>query len=143
MTKTIDDYFSDWGKSVFGFGYGDRERHIIPAIKTFMSSFGTEYGAKNYDYEKLERACGATVAWLMINALCRAEIIEYGSSTRFGWLTDEGERLRDYIIGHSSDHLVKTAIQSTDYIPCYPTACNCGPSGYVEGKKCSNPFWKS
>lgn len=65
--KTPDEHFRDWESHAFGFGYGTGEPHTLAALKTFLAAIPE----RPYNYEVLERACGATVAWLLINALCR------------------------------------------------------------------------
>ena len=135
--KSLDDNFSDWEASVFGFGYGSGEPHIIPALKRFLA----EFQDGSYDYRNLEKSVGETVAWLLINALCRASILEYGTSPRFGWLTKEGKALKEFIDSKTEDQLIEMACRDSSYVGCYPDACNCGPDGYEEGKKCVNPFW--
>lgn len=93
MTKTLEQNFADWEGNAFGFGYGTGEPHTLRALKGFFDALGTENGAHCYNYEKLEEALTAPVAWLLINILCRhgADVIEYGTSPRYGWLTTEGE----------------------------------------------------
>jgi hypothetical protein len=129
MSKTIDENFIDWESHVFGFGYGTGERHTLGALKGFFGAIGDERGSHTYNYETIERALGPIVTWLLINALCKADIIEYGTSPRYGWLTDEGKELQAYLARHTLDELVEL--------------CNCGPKGYEEGRRCPNPFWKS
>lgn len=134
MTKTLDDNFRDWEGSTFGFGYGSGEPHVVPALKTFMDLLNDQ---RNYDYRVLEERFGPLAAWLLINALCHADMIEYGVSPRFGWLTRKGEALRAYIETRSADELLEVLNYDQDYIHCYPTHCNC------DDGKCSNPFWAS
>lgn len=147
MTKPIEQQFADWEGHVFGFGYGTGEQHTLPALKTFFETVGRDDDQPNsYDYGKLETACGPAVAWLLINVLCRhgVDIIEYGTSPRFGWLTPEGERLKAFVGSKTVEELYEIcAGRPDDYVPCYPDACNCGPNGYEEGRVCVNPFWVS
>jgi len=82
--KPIDDSFSDWEGSAFGFGYGAGEQYIIPLLKAFLSEVPL---VDSYDHENLESVLGAPIAWLLINVLVREDILEYGTSPRFGWLT--------------------------------------------------------
>lgn len=139
--KTLEDYFIDWEGHVFGYGYGTGEQYTIPALKLFFECLENGRGTNSYNFEVLERVLGQTTAWLLINILCHADIIEYGTSPRFGWLTNKGERLKKFLFGKSKDNLYDL-VMSTDenYIHCYPDACNCG-EGYVKGKICQNPFW--
>lgn len=144
MTKTIEQNFADWEGNVFGFGYGTGEPHTVAALKGFFDAVGRDDAAHGYDYKKMEEALTPTVAWLMINILCRygVDIIEYGTSPRYGWLTSEGEALRDFVKAHTVDELVDICCSRTEGDDmCYPDACNCGPEGYQKGVKCPNPFW--
>ena len=139
MEKTLDEYFRDWEAHVFGFGYGTGEQYVLPALKAFMAACPSEGG---YSHEILEKAVGSQQAWFLINALCHADIIEYGTSPRFAWFTPEGKALREYITSHTDEQLYETAAgYSEDYHHCYPDACNCGPNGYEKGRVCNNPFW--
>jgi hypothetical protein len=72
------------------------------------------------------------VAWLLINHLCQLDIIEYGTSSRFGWLTAEGESLKAFVASKTADELAEIACNHDDV--CYPDACNCGPNGYENGR---------
>lgn len=136
--KTIDAYFRDWEGTAFGYGYGTGEEHIVPALKQLFAAIPE----RSYDYEVLEAAVGPTVAWLLINVLCKRDIFEYGTSPRYGWLTDKGQRLKAYLDGHTIDELHEALqIDQEETPPCYPDACNCGPKGYDPKAKCANPFW--
>jgi len=136
--KTEAQHFADWETQVFGFGYGTGEDHVVGALKTFLSLCGEG----PYDYTKLEAALTPPVAWLLINALCKhgVDIIEYGTSPRCGWLTQQGKALQAFMSRHSVDELVSfCAADDTDY--CTPSFCNCGLHGHSAVKLCHNPFW--
>jgi hypothetical protein len=137
MTKTAEEYFRDWESTAFGFGYGSGEEHIIPQLKRFLDLVDHQY-----DYAVLEKELGPFVCWSLINTLCRQQVIEYGSSPRYGWLTPQGHALKDFVGARTDEQLVEIV---TGYGPevtiCYPDACNCGPNGYQAGVKCDNPFW--
>lgn len=140
--KPIEESFIDWESLAFGFGYGTGEQHVFRALKGFFDLIGKNPDLPHsYDYEQLEESLTAPVTWLLINALCRhpVNIIEYGSSPRFGWLTAEGIALKAFVDAHTVGEL--EALQIDNYIPCAPNCCNCGPNGYQEGIKCQNPFW--
>lgn len=142
MTKSLDDSFIDWESTAFGYGYGSGEPHTLAALKAFFAAF--EPDCRGYDYVKLEEAVTPTVAWLLINTLAKhnLDIIEYGTSPRFGWLTSHGEALKAYVDSKSVDQLVDLICSvTTDNDICYPDACNCGPNGYEKGRVCQNPFW--
>ena len=142
--KTIEENFTDWEATVFGFGYGSGERHTLGALKEFMGAIDRSDLSTAYDYEVLELAVTPTVAWLLISALCRhsVDIIEYGTSPRYGWLTKRGIALKTFVDASSLDDLVKLCTErGENYTVCSPDVCNCGPQGYVVGRKCPNPFW--
>ncbi len=143
MTKSIEDNFSDWEADVFGFGYGTGEPHTVPALRKFFELCvpNAEGTSRSYDYRQLETELTPPVAWMLINTLCHADIIEYGTSPRFGWLTGRGDRLCAFVLSKTEDELVLLTCRDSDYGPCYPDACNCGPDGYQAGVKCDNPFW--
>ena len=140
--RNIKQLVRDWENEAFGYGYGNGEDHILPALKTF---FETLEENRNHDYQRVEEKLDKLAAWLMINVLCKMDIIEYGSSARYGWLTPQGERLRDFLATKSSDDLYKLVMYEVeceeDYFVCYRDACNCGPGGYDPKAICQNPFW--
>lgn len=140
--KPIEKHFADWFSHVFGFGYGTGDEHFIVALQTFMATLGK--GGRlphGYDYKELETALTAPTAWLLINTLCGADIIEYGTSPRYGWLDPKGEALKAFMDGKTTDELLAATETDENDGPCYPDICNCGPEGYSPGKLCHNPFW--
>ena len=141
MTKSTEDYFTDWEHATFGYGYGTGEAYIVPALKAWFSAVGRDDLDHAYDCQNLEDEWSPTVVWLLINILCHAGIIEYGSSPRYGWLTDEGKALKSFIDSKTVVELHDLTCRDEDYRYCYPDACNCGPNGYEEGRVCPNPFW--
>lgn len=142
MSKTVEQYFVDWESHTFGFGYGTGEPHVLPALKTFFDCLGRDGNFHAYDHQRLESVLTPTVAWLLINTLCGADILEYGTSPRYGWLTIEGQALREFIDTKSADELVELCTAFDDEQPhCGPDYCNCGPKGYEAGRICGNPFW--
>lgn len=137
--KPIERHFAEWESETFGLGYGTGESHVLGALRDFMMAIPPE---GPYDYLRLEAAVTPAVAWLLINALCPAEIIEYGTSPRYGWLTKEGRALRAFLAEHDVYELVAFCCEDgIDY--CAPTFCNCGPDGYTPKKRCFNPFWQN
>ena len=136
--KTLEAYFTDWEADTFGYGYGTGEPHILPLLKRFFEL--NEAG--RYDYRVLEQQLSPPIAWLLINILCKADILEYGSSPRFPWLTGKGRRLQAFLGGKTPEELINLTGRDDDTIVCYPDACNCGPHGYEEGARCANPFWR-
>lgn len=142
MGKTLEEYFRDWEGDTFGFGYGSGEEHTIPALKSFLELCIEPPLGHSYNYTKLEAALTPAVAWFLINALCKADIIEYGTSPRYAWLTGKGERLKEFVSKYTAEQLVEIACNHDEnYSHCYPDACNCGESGYEKGRICQNPFW--
>ena len=139
MEKTLEDYFADWEMHLFGYGYGSGEPHVLGALKRFLA-LCPEKGS--YDYQKLEAELGGTTAWLLINALCHADLLEYGTSPRGAWLTATGRRLKAFVDARSVEELCGLTSRDGDYVHCWPDACNCGPDGHEEGRVCPNPFWR-
>lgn len=140
--KTIEENFRDWEANAIGYGYGTGEPYTLAALKAFMEAIGDDRGPYSYEFEKLESACRRDTAWLLISLLCKADIIEYGTSPRYGWLTAEGMALCDFVRSKTVDELVEVCCHYDEgYSHCYPGTCNCGPDGYEQGKKCHNPFW--
>lgn len=135
--KTEDQYFCDWEGEIFGYGYGTGEGPVLVALHQFMSAIPE----RTYDYTVLETACGDTVAWLLINALCKNGDIDYGVSSRFGWLSPGGELVRAYVLSKTPEELTAIVSHSDNDTYCYKSACNCGPNGYEESRICPNPFW--
>jgi len=143
--RTLESYFQDWEAKTFGFGYGTGEPHIIEALRMFFTLCPTrEAGCRTYDYKALEHALTPTVAWLLINVLGHADVIEYGTSPRYAWLTPKGYRLREFVLSKTSDELVNIVCnhREEEFFGCGPQSCNCGPEGYEAGKLCPNPFFR-
>ena len=128
----------DWFSHYFGYGYGTGEQYIIPALSKVMAVISAH---GNYDHEELENAVGPAVFWLLLNVLCQANIFEYGTSPRYGWLSPKGIILQKYMDSHSYEELYNLVMVDSDYIHCMPDSCNCGEKGYQEGKKCNNPLF--
>lgn len=143
-TKGIEQHFSDWFGYVFPFGYGTGDEHFMRALRVFMDELGKDPTIKNpssYDYRHLEGALTPPVAWFLINDLGKHGVIEYGTSPRFGWLTEQGEALRKFMGDKSVEDLLALTETTEDYCECYPDICNCGPDGFSPVKLCHNPFW--
>jgi hypothetical protein len=148
MAKTIEESWTDWESEVFGLGYGTGEIYVIGALKAFLGAVGIDRdggpmktGGGTYDYRALEAACGPAAAWLLINRLCRIDIIDYGVSPRFGWLSPQGEALKAFVDAKSIHELISLTEVDQDYTHCAPAYCNCGPKGFQKGVQCINPFW--
>lgn len=139
VERTLADHFRDWESEVLGFGYGSGEPYVLQSLKLFLEACPTD---GHYNYQRLEEIVGPSATWLLIGLLCRAKILEYGTSPRFGWLTDQGRALRAFVESHSVDDLCDIVCDWENGAYCTADSCNCGPRGYVEGKKlCHNPFW--
>lgn len=136
--KTIEAHFADWHSEAFPFGYGTGEEHTLAALRSFMEIVQRD---ERYFYEALEEKLTPTVTWLLINMLCKLDVIEYGTSPRYGWLTPHGKALRDYLMATTFEQLLAAATMD-DPDRCTPTFCNCGPQGYSKKKLCHNPFWQ-
>lgn len=143
--KPIEHQFRDWEGVTFGYGYGTGEEHTIPVLKRFLELCNITHGNDSiaaYDYKILERELTPVVAWVLISILCRANMIEYGTSPRFGWLTVTGRRLKDFVSKYTADELYDFACDCDEsYSHCYPNACNCSERGYEKGRVCQNQFW--
>lgn len=139
--EKINKYFVDWEGHVFGYGYGTGEEYTLPALKKFFDMLENIGNSEilQYTHKKLETHLGEAIAWLLINILCHADILEYGTSPRFGWLTEQGNKLHDYLKTKTADELYNL-VTSVDesYIHCYPDHCNCEELGK---EKCNNPFF--
>lgn len=132
--KLTNKHFIDWESSVFGYGYGTGEEYTLTALKRFLElcNKNEEHG---YNYEILEKELTPTTAWLLINILCHADIIEYGTSPRFGWLTEKGDYLKEFIDKKTAEDLYEMVNVDSDYVHCYPDHCNCEVN-------CNNPMFK-
>lgn len=98
-------WFILWEQEVFGYGYGTGEKHVLKALQVFLSLCPIE-GC--YDHEILENGFHSPgIAWLLINILCKADILEYGISTRFAWLTAKGVQLKLFIGRYTVDELAE------------------------------------
>lgn len=135
--KTLDRYFTDWESHYFGYGYGTGEPHTFQALRNFFCSIPLD---GRYEYKVLENGCTPQVAWLLISTLARADVIEYGTSPRYGWLTENGKAVASYIRAHSVDQLVIATDSDQEYVHCFPDYCNC--VGKEHAGCCGlNPFW--
>lgn len=132
--KTIEQHFADWEADVFGYGYGTGEAHTLRALKAFLAEVPADGG---YDYRLLELALTPSVSWLLINTLCAADVIEYGTSPRGGWLTENGKALAEFVGKYSVEQLATFTDHGNDYVHCYPDHCNCTDGDCRPG----NPFW--
>lgn len=143
VAQSMDKYFSDWFCHVFPYGYGTGEEPILEALVKFFAVMGDD---TTYDHEKLSQALGMATAWLLINALIKADIFTYGTSPRYGFLEQKGVVLRDYMKDKSNDTLLTSIFSKynakgefKENYGCSPQYCNCGPEQIM--KKCTNPLF--
>lgn len=88
--------FCEWETKVFGYGYGTGEEHIFTAFKDFVETL--EYGETiGYDYRKIEEKLGQQVTWLLLTILLHHGFLEYGTSSRFGWVTTKGKEVIEFV----------------------------------------------
>ena len=104
--------FIDWESRVFGAGYGSGELPILKSLKVFFESFD----GNNYDFQVLENKLGDTVTWLLINSLSKHDVIEWGTSARYGWIAPCGEFVRDFIKNKSPEELYEILMTNEDSI---------------------------
>ena len=97
-----DKEFRKWENEVFGYGYGTGEAHTVRAVKAFFAACPAK---GNYDYSMLENELSPVVFWLLLNIFAHADIIEYGTSPRFGWLTSKGKQIQNYVLSKTDDEL--------------------------------------
>jgi hypothetical protein len=134
-----DKHFREWEHAAFGYGYGTGEAHILPILHAFFAQL--EQG-HSYEAAVFAAAVGAPSAWFLLNVLCAENILDYGTSPRYGWLTPLGERLRDYVLARTPEELY--AIATQDFAPdeplCSRNFCNCACGSDDQG--CVyNPLW--
>lgn len=137
QTKTAltSKHFIDWESNLFGFGYGTGEEYTLNALKDFLGLCKPYGESAFYDHEELEAKLGATAAWLLINTLCHDDLIDYGTSPRYGWLTERGVLLKEFVDRHTAERLCEMVdVDCGDYIHCLPGHCNCD-------EPCNNPMF--
>jgi hypothetical protein len=127
-------HFIDWESETFGYGYGSGEVWTIPALRKFLELCNEGDYEHAYNHEVLEKKLKSTVAWLLINILCHADIIEYGTSPRYGWLTKKGELLKSFMANKTEDELLEMISVDQYYNHCYKDYCNCD-------SPCNNPLF--
>jgi len=128
--KTIDDYFIDFEANNIGYGYGSGEKHTTAALKGFLAKC-PDSGA--YDYEIIEQAIGGAATWFLIPILAKAGIIDYGTSPRYAWLTDQGKALKAYLDARPIEQLLQLLQYPESQELCYPGHCNCGEGDCRDG----------
>ena len=72
--------------------YGELEHHLDEYIKKFFSVQVPEVGfEKNHEMNNL-------VFWFVVSMLERMDMLEYGTSPRGAWLTEDGELFKKYCL---------------------------------------------
>jgi len=133
-----DKNFIDWFNINFGYGYGTGEIYTIPALMKFMNTCSNE---SLYTYIQLEENVGQPETWFLINILCKNDILGYDISPRYGYLTNKGKLLKNYLDNKTDNEIYNLVCVDENYIYCYPNACNCGVKGYEKGRICNNPLF--
>lgn len=130
-------HFQDWYDNIFSYGYGTGDVYYIEGLKTFFDSLEKDGNGelRSYNYENLEKKLGGLGAWLLINMFCpiAIDIIQYGTSPRYGSLTDKGCLLRDFIKSKTEEELYEIATDDREYY-CFPKQCQCDTP-------CNNPLF--
>ena len=142
MEKPVvtDKHFREWEQVTFGYGYGTGELHILPILHAFFAALedGSAYNASHFVAQ-----WGGAVTWLLLNALLHGGILEYGTSPRYGWLTPQGERLREYVLSKTPKDLYDIATMDVDYDHplCSRSFCNCPDGSDTQGCR-HNPLFR-
>ncbi len=101
--------FIEFEHRVFGCANGPGKPHVLRALKGLCEAM-----SGGYDYQIVEQTITAPVAWLLINALRHADMIEQGTPIRF---TDRGVALAEFVRARSVENLVGLAYDSTKESP--------------------------
>lgn len=104
-----EKHFIEFQSEVFGYGYGTGDEHTLRAIKGFLAAIN----GCTYDYRLIENTVGPQIAWLLINMFCHADLIDYGTSPRFGWLSDSGLRLKEFVDARTVEEMGAILAQET------------------------------
>lgn len=135
-TKSLADYFVDWYGSALGFGYGTGDVYYCEALTKFFKNVDGEQGS--YKFEDMEKKVGKDAFWFLISIFGNSDFIEYGTSPRYGWLTEKGKLARQFV-NHIGEDLYDEVNRDSDYIECYKDYCN-HTDNNEKGCKL-NPFW--
>ena len=106
-------------QEVFGYGDGTGDYYFFDILSKFFShlySFDSinKGSCYNYNYQGLEKILTPNTAWLLINQLGNANLIEYGQSTRYGWMCDRGLFLQALFDYHAKQDLLFEYFELTD-----------------------------
>lgn len=140
-SKGTKEYFIDWYHSELGYGYGTGDEYYCKALIDFFQLLRQANVDEvfQYNYKKLENEMGGAAAWFIINIMCGSDLVEYGTSPRYGWLTPSGELMRDLLAEYNADSLYELVCTSHEYTTCMKDYCNHTDAG---NKGCKgNPFF--
>jgi len=104
--KTIDRYCIDWIHYAFPEGFSVsvlEDLRIFLSLCTQDEDFIEDGVSFAYEFDIVEKELGETITWLLINVLGKNGIITCGSSIKLGFLTDSGEKLREYLVDKDFD----------------------------------------
>jgi len=77
--------------------------------------------------------------WFLLNVLYQKDLVEYGTSPRYGWLTGNGKKMMEFLRDYNADRLHELVNVDSDHVFCYTDYCN---HTDLAGEGCkANPFW--
>ncbi len=83
--------------------YGELEYHLDKYIKKFFSVFVKDVGFDD------NHAMNTLEFWFVISMLVKMDMLEYGTSPRGAWLTEDGELFKKYCL--ETDEPISNLIQ--------------------------------
>jgi len=134
--------------------YGSGEQYVVPALKEFLSYYkreafaplGIDEFVTNLSQPPLATLTPATI-WMLVNTLNAFDILDYGTSPRYGWLTDQGFELKKYLDDNTVEHILDVLFQEHEstkgiMFPCShgDIMCCCEDRDDEKGIRCINPF---
>lgn len=133
--KSDDEVFKDWFNDTYGYGYGTGEKPILTAIMIFLGNCSSNEN-HIYSYDEIEKVIGKAATWMLISVFCKQDLVDYGTSPRFAWLTEKGKWLLNYLKGKSLQYLYSLVMYNS-FSECSSEYCNC----VVENIPCiTNPL---
>jgi hypothetical protein len=103
--------FYNWYQSHYSHGYGTGEVHIVWSLKRFVEAIPLD---EAYNYEDIEAKVGPVVAWMFIDVFCQDNLLEYGSSPRYAWLTESGVDLAQFVRSKDATELYDIVTRAPD-----------------------------
>ena len=147
MSKSLEVQFKEWFESNFGYGYGSGEEPMLRSLRIFFGACfyddddPKQEGYPRYQYTTLEELLGKPLAWFLINKFCENDIINYGSSPRFGWVENRGKRLKKFFEERSINELLEIVFEDNEKELCTEQYCFCDADGeHIDGKCKNNVF---